>query len=52
MFPIRGAPLTLDTHGRYIVGVGSVGQPEDGAAPKYLIYDEPTMTLYPLSVPR
>lgn len=45
-----GGSITLDASGRYLVGVGSVGQPEDGPAPRYLIYDERTTTLHPQSL--
>jgi predicted phosphodiesterase len=48
--PLRGSSIVLDAGSRYLVGVGSVGQPEHGSAPQYLIYDEDTMTLHPQSL--
>jgi hypothetical protein len=38
--------IHLEPDQRYIVGVGSVGQPEDGAAPCYAIYDESEGTVF------
>jgi predicted phosphodiesterase len=35
----------LDPRARYIVGVGSVGKPEEGPAPQYVIYDPNAQTL-------
>lgn len=37
--------FTLDGRARYIVGVGSVGRPEDSPAPKYVLYDDDTATV-------
>lgn len=37
--------FTLDRRARYVVGVGSVGHPEDGPAPKYVLYDEASATV-------
>lgn len=38
---ILGHPeFTLDRRAYYIIGVGSVGRPEDGPAPRYVLYDD------------
>ena len=37
---LRGESLTLSDQRRHIVGVGSVGQPEDGPWPSYALYDD------------
>jgi predicted phosphodiesterase len=47
---LDGRSIPLDGRGCYLVGVGSVGQPEDGRAPKYVLYNEDTATLHPQSV--
>lgn len=35
----------LDRRARYVVGVGSVGRPEDDPAPKYVLYDDETASV-------
>ena len=40
MSALGGPIISLDARSRYIVGVGSVGQPEDGPEPSYAVYDE------------
>ena len=40
MFRLRGSVIPLDRRGRYIIGVGSVGQPQDGPEARYAIYDK------------
>jgi diadenosine tetraphosphatase ApaH/serine/threonine PP2A family protein phosphatase len=39
MLRLRGSLIPLDRRGRYIIGVGSVGQPQDGPEACYAIYD-------------
>jgi diadenosine tetraphosphatase ApaH/serine/threonine PP2A family protein phosphatase len=39
--PLQEGPVSLASRGRYIVNVGSVGQPRDGDnRSKYVIYDD------------
>ena len=38
----RQPEFALDRRAHYIVGVGSVGRPEDNPAPKYVLYDDET----------
>ena len=40
MAALRGKTIPVDSRGRYIVGVGSVGQPQEDATPRYVIYDQ------------
>lgn len=40
MARLRQREFILETQARYIVGVGSVGRPEDGPGPKYVLYDD------------
>jgi predicted phosphodiesterase len=40
MTRFRQPRFALDRRARFIVGVGSVGRPEDGPAPKYALYDD------------
>jgi predicted phosphodiesterase len=42
---LRGLTFALDRRARYVVGVGSVGRPEDGPAPKYVLYDDELATV-------
>jgi predicted phosphodiesterase len=43
---INKAPIKIQKHKKYIINVGSVGQPRDGSAPaKYLIWDDRTCYL-------
>ncbi len=37
---VRRPVFTLSDGARYVVGVGSAGQPEDGPPPRYVVYDE------------
>ncbi|UCC61920.1 MAG: metallophosphoesterase family protein [Anaerolineae bacterium] len=37
---LRRPEFTLDRRARYVIGVGSVGRPEDGPAPRYVVYDD------------
>lgn len=39
---LRTSSLQVKAGHRYVVGVGSVGQPEDGGRTAYAIYDSPT----------
>jgi hypothetical protein len=39
---LRASSVRLKAHHRYVVGVGSVGLPEDGGGAAYAIYDGPT----------
>jgi hypothetical protein len=36
---LREARISLDPFASYIVGVGSLGRPEDGPSPRYVIFD-------------
>ena len=42
---IRSPEFELDRRARYIIGVGSVGRPEDGPAPRYVLYDDETASI-------
>lgn len=46
MTRLRQPEFILDRRARYIVGVGSVGRPEDSPAPKYVLYDDETATIW------
>jgi predicted phosphodiesterase len=46
MTKLRGPEFVLDHRAHYIVGVGSVGRPEDGSAPKYVLYDDVAFTVH------
>lgn len=37
---IAGSSIVLEPGSRYIVGAGSVGRPEDGPVPRYLLFDD------------
>jgi len=37
--------ITIDSRGRYIVGVGSVGKPEGASGPQWAIYDDKTLAI-------
>ncbi len=39
MLRLHQPEFTLDSQAHYVVGVGSVGRPEDGPASKYVLYD-------------
>lgn len=43
---LRQPEFVIDRRARYVIGVGSVGRPEDGPAPKYVIYDDDTASVY------
>ena len=45
MVKLRQREFTLDRQARYVVGVGSVGRPEDDPAPKYALYDDGTASV-------
>jgi predicted phosphodiesterase len=45
MVRLRQREFTLDGRARYVVGVGSVGRPEDDLAPKYALYDDGTASV-------
>jgi predicted phosphodiesterase len=45
MVKLRQREFTLDGRARYVVGVGSVGRPEDDPAPKYALYDHGTTSV-------
>jgi hypothetical protein len=45
MVKLRQREFTLDRQARYVVGVGSVGRPEDDPAPKYVLYDGGTASV-------
>ena len=42
MTRLRQPRFTLDRQARFVVGVGSVGRPEDDPSPKYVLYDDET----------
>jgi predicted phosphodiesterase len=45
MVRLRRREFTLDRRARYVVGVGSVGRPEDDPTPKYALYDGGTASV-------
>jgi predicted phosphodiesterase len=45
MVRLRQREFALDRRARYVVGVGSVGRPEDDPAPKYALYDDGTASV-------
>lgn len=45
MTEIKAAQVQLDRRGFYIVGVGSVGRPQDGHHSRYAIYDQEKQTI-------
>ncbi len=45
MTPIKAAMAHLDRRAFYIVGVGSVGRPQDGHHSRYAIYDQEKRTI-------
>jgi len=46
MTRLRQPKFIADRRGRYVVGVGSVGRPEDDPAPKYVLYDDETASVW------
>ena len=46
MVKLRQREFILDRRARYVVGVGSVGRPEDGPTPKYVLYDDETAAVH------
>lgn len=43
---LRQPEFVIDRRARYVIGVGSVGRPEDDPAPKYVMYDDETASVY------
>jgi predicted phosphodiesterase len=52
MVRLHQSEFTLDSRAHYVVGVGSVGRPEDDPAPKYVLYDDSTATVHLRSLSR
>jgi predicted phosphodiesterase len=45
MTSLQTCTVTIGARGRYVVGVGSIGQPQEGPEPRYAIYDQKSMTV-------
>jgi hypothetical protein len=45
MIPLHECVIQINADGCYIVGVGSVGQPQEGCEPRYAIYDQALATV-------
>jgi predicted phosphodiesterase len=46
MVRLWGPEFVLDGRARCVIGVGSVGRPEDGPTPKYVLYDDKASTVH------